>query len=131
MRLFPNNEINLKELLVVNLQITLQEALRKISNEMQSIFDDKLKDVILFGSYARGDYDKYSDVDIMVLVDIDRYELTKYRKIVQVVRQKIDEEYNYEFLITILLQDEETFIRYKSASGFFKNIILEGITISA
>ena len=33
---------------------------------------DKLDKVILYGSYARGDYDDESDIDIMVLADIPR-----------------------------------------------------------
>lgn len=34
-------------------------------------FKEKLTDCYLYGSYARGDYHKYSDVDIMMVVDLD------------------------------------------------------------
>lgn len=115
----------------MDMQATLGQILNKIANEMQVIFGDKLKEVILFGSRARGDYEKDSDVDVMVLVDMDRYELIKYRNKVYEVSHKLDEEYNYEFLIPIILQDAETFNKYKRASEFFRNVASEGVAISA
>jgi len=36
----------------------------------KEVLGDKLEKVLLFGSYARGDYDEYSDIDIFVLADI-------------------------------------------------------------
>jgi len=36
-----------------------------------------LKKVIVYGSYARGDYQKNSDIDIMILVDADETEIKK------------------------------------------------------
>ena len=46
----------------------MPEAKRKIimlfSREMKRILGENLKKVILYGSYARGDYTKDSDIDI-------------------------------------------------------------------
>ncbi|HWR07347.1 nucleotidyltransferase domain-containing protein [Sporomusa sp.] len=50
----------------------------EIIAKMKDLFGDSLRQVILFGSYARGEQDEYSDMDIMVLVDIDDNELKKY-----------------------------------------------------
>ena len=47
---------------------------------IQQIFEDKLDSVILFGSYARGDFDDESDVDILVLADVSANDLSVYRK---------------------------------------------------
>jgi len=44
------------------------EILREFKNELSGILDDKLLDVILFGSYARGEYTSESDVDVLVVV---------------------------------------------------------------
>jgi predicted nucleotidyltransferase len=38
--------------------------LNELIERVRPVFGDKLKKVILFGSYARGDYDAESDVDI-------------------------------------------------------------------
>jgi predicted nucleotidyltransferase len=58
-----------------------QTQLDKITNEITksiiSVLGDSLHNVILFGSYARGDYDAESDVDILVLADIENDEMGK------------------------------------------------------
>jgi len=50
------------------------EKLRNLSKKLKEEFGDKVKEVILFGSYARGDFTDDSDVDIIVVVDDDRIE---------------------------------------------------------
>jgi predicted nucleotidyltransferase len=36
---------------------------------LEGIYGRRLRDVLLFGSYARGDFDAESDVDILVVLD--------------------------------------------------------------
>lgn len=38
--------------------------------ELRRIYGTHLKQIILYGSYARGDYRDDSDIDLMVLVDL-------------------------------------------------------------
>ena len=47
----------------------IQTLLTQYLSEVQKIYGAHLKSVILYGSYARGDYTSDSDVDIMLLVD--------------------------------------------------------------
>ncbi len=44
------------------------EILKEFKREITEILGDKLVDVILFGSYARGDYTEESDVDVLIVV---------------------------------------------------------------
>jgi predicted nucleotidyltransferase len=44
------------------------EILKEFKRELTEILGDKLVDVILFGSYARGDYTEESDIDVLVVV---------------------------------------------------------------
>ena len=46
---------------------------------VKEILGNHLKKIILYGSYARGDYNKSSDVDIMILTDLSYEEIEKYR----------------------------------------------------
>ena len=98
---------------------------------MKELFSDNLKSVVLYGSYARGDYNNDSDIDIMVLVDMDRHELTRYREAVDSFVHEMDREYNFEFMLSILLQDAETFNNYRNASAFFRNVNAEGVAVNA
>ena len=41
-------------------------------------FAGKLDKVILYGSYARGDFDEESDIDVMIVVDMSEENLRDY-----------------------------------------------------
>ena len=44
--------------------------LENYTNDLCKIYGNHLKKIILYGSYARGDNRKNSDIDIMILVDL-------------------------------------------------------------
>ena len=47
-------------------------------DSVQKIYGTHLKQVILYGSYARGDFTEDSDVDLMILVDLNEEETGQY-----------------------------------------------------
>ena len=53
----------------------LDEIISKIVVFSKEIFGEKFQNVILYGSYARGDFDEESDIDVMIMVDMSREEL--------------------------------------------------------
>ncbi|PWR73681.1 nucleotidyltransferase domain-containing protein [Methanospirillum lacunae] len=55
----------------------IQEAINRFTEKIQALFPGKITHIILFGSYARGDYHKDSDVDLLVLTNDDSWELKK------------------------------------------------------
>ncbi|MDI3475865.1 MAG: hypothetical protein PWQ79_2204 [Thermococcaceae archaeon] len=46
----------------------LEEILKEVKAKLQEILGDNLVEVILFGSYARGEASEWSDVDVLVVV---------------------------------------------------------------
>ncbi len=58
--------------------MTIQTLLSEYLIEIQRIYGFHLKRVILYGSYARGDYTAESDIDIIILVDLSDEEMDKY-----------------------------------------------------
>lgn len=56
----------------------MQNLITEYVTAVKKIYGNHLKQVILYGSYARGDYTKDSDVDIMLLVDLDETELDTF-----------------------------------------------------
>ncbi len=54
----------------------IEPIVREFKQALQTLYGDRLHDLILFGSYARGDYDDESDIDLMVVLNdetVDTY----------------------------------------------------------
>lgn len=104
------------------------ELLAKFNNEMKSIFKEKLVETILFGSFVNGYPDDGSDIDLMVLVDMQEEEIDKYfNKITEIITD-LDIEYNV-FLAPII-QNYSDYENLKDVLPFFKNV-QKGVKISA
>lgn len=108
---------------------TLETVLDLFVKQVKEIFGDKLKEVILFGSYARGDFDNESDIDVFVLVDMLDNELSDYIYIVADKTYDINLEYNV--LISFILKDINHFNDWKEALPFYNNIEKEGVRVNA
>ena len=108
-------------------QENLQKVLKKTKLALEEIFGEKLKAVILYGSYARGDQDEESDIDVMALVDIPKEDIHRYRD--NVMDFSVDIDLEYDVLLSVKLQDIYTFDRYEEVLPYFKNVIREGIHI--
>ena len=71
---------------------TVNAMLNEFTRQVKIAFGEKLSEVILFGSYARGDFDSESDVDIMILMHISRNdEITTDPSDFTAVREKLEE----------------------------------------
>ena len=46
----------------------VNNAIKEFINGVKKILGDRLKKIILYGSFARGDYNDSSDIDIMILI---------------------------------------------------------------
>ena len=46
----------------------IERLLAELKDGMIEVYGDRPKAVYLFGSYARGDYDESSDVDVMIVL---------------------------------------------------------------
>lgn len=108
-----------------NLNIILSE----FTDAIIKIFNDKLKAIILFGSFARNDYDNESDIDIMVLVDIDKIKIKDFRN--EIVKLTARINMKYDVVLSPIIQNFLEYEIYKDSSGFFKNIQNEGVIINA
>ena len=58
----------------------LNNLMKETYSALSNVFGEKLDEVWLYGSYARGDFDAESDVDIMALVDLPKEQLATYRR---------------------------------------------------
>ncbi len=103
----------------------LDIILKQIADYSRELFGDKFKNVILYGSYARGDYDDESDIDIMIMVDMSREKLFEYRSLISDFCADLDLENNV--LLSPKLQSILFFNKWKSALPFYQNVIKDGV----
>jgi len=101
-----------------------KDVTKKAVSELKSLLGERLRQVILFGSRARGDSDDESDVDIMVLADIDREKLGRYRP--QVVRISSDIGLDNNIYVSIMLDSADFFFANQDVSSFYRNVAKEG-----
>lgn len=106
----------------------LDSILKKFKKETKAIFGDNLNSIILFGSYARGDFDNESDIDILILADIPSDELAKYRGHIDSLCG--DLLWEYGVVVSAIEKDIETYNRYSNVLPFYKNIEQEGVKIA-
>jgi len=61
---------------LVHSQIAIQDILRELKRGLQLIYRERMRGVYLFGSYSRGEADRESDFDVLVILqDFTRYAL--------------------------------------------------------
>ena len=56
----------------------MQDLIEQYVEEIKKIYGSYVRQIILYGSCARGDFRPDSDVDIMILADISDLELKAY-----------------------------------------------------
>ena len=110
-------------------QVQFNNLLDRFVKNSRELFGEKLKDIILFGSYARGDFDDESDVDIFLLLDIPENEAWKYRN--SIVEATSDISLEYDVLISPVVEPFVRYQKYKDVIPFLQNIRNEGVHIGA
>ncbi len=90
----------------------------------RNVYGDNIVDIVLYGSYARGDYEEDSDIDIVALVQGNRLELQEKLKIVWDKSAEVGMENNIMVSPTVIPYDE--FIKYQDTLPYYRNIVKEG-----
>ncbi|MCK4762661.1 MAG: nucleotidyltransferase domain-containing protein [Candidatus Aminicenantes bacterium] len=107
--------------------MNIDHLISDVESELTNLFYDKLAKIILYGSYARGDYDDDSDVDIIALIDDDN--LKKYEK--EILMIDVDLSLKYDVDLSIFIENSDEFALNKSVIPLYKNIAGEGVNIHA
>ena len=109
-----------------------QSILNIITNEIlkaaRESLGDRLEKIILYGSYARKDYDDDSDIDIMVLANIPREDCWKERAKINSRTGWLDLE--YDVLVSLQVTDSKTFYNFLRTEPFYQNVLRDGVVLS-
>lgn len=105
----------------------IQKLLQLYREKIEEVLGSHIKRVILYGSYARGDFRADSDIDIMILVDTDATEMAEYEK--KICDVTYDFNYEHETDIMPIVQEVKQFDYWKKAYMFYRNVETEGVAI--
>ncbi|MGQ9615999.1 MAG: nucleotidyltransferase domain-containing protein [Spirochaetota bacterium] len=103
-----------------------QDAIKLFKEKLKEFYGDRLFDVILYGSYARGEQEEGSDIDIIVLLK----NISDYWKEVHCVEEisyEVNEYFDWSVFISAFPEDVEVF--NNKNIPLFLNIKREGILL--
>lgn len=106
---------------------SFKKLLEQYINEIKKIYGLHLRQIILYGSYARGDFRPDSDIDIMILLDISDLEIKEYNQ--QLSYMTYDFNMDNDLDIKPIAKSEEHFKRWIGNYPFYANINKEGVIL--
>ena len=101
--------------------------LERYKEAVSQILGERLKRIILYGSYARGDFKQDSDMDIMILADIQPEEISNLADWIYDITY--DFEVKYEMEINPSIQSIQVYEQWKGVYPFFMNIEKDGVAV--
>ena len=106
---------------------TIQGLLDQYITEIKKIYGSHLRRVILYGSYARGDFRTDSDVDIMILLNMSDAGLKVYSQ--QLSYVTYDFNLDNDFDIKPITKSEDHFEKWVVNYPYYANIHKEGVVL--
>ena len=106
---------------------TMNNLIQEYVKEIRNIYGVHLKQIILYGSYARGDFRKDSDINLMLLVDLPEEKVNLFL-------DKLSDwgfEYNvmHDIWFMPVVRNMEHFKYWCEAYPFYSNVAKEGISL--
>jgi len=116
----------LKEFGILNQQ-EVQSLLTELVDVYKSLIGEKLIEVVLYGSYARGNEEEYSDVDVLALVDDTEENIRHYDTELEDFNH--DMIMKYGVLLSPIIVNYSIFTKYRDVLPFYINIEQEGVVV--
>lgn len=109
---------------------SINKILEEFTNKVKLLLGDRIKKIILYGSYARGDYNKNSDIDIMILTDLNFEEIENYRDRISDIAYEIEEEYDFNISLSPIVKNIDNYNKRINVVPFYMNIQRDGVILN-
>ena len=104
-----------------------RNILKNFVDKMEKLFGKSLKKLILYGSYARGDYKENSDIDIMILTSMSDDEIR------DIENQVYDIAYDYQLsdnvMISVNIKNADHYNYWLGALPYYDNVEKDGVVL--
>ena len=105
----------------------MQQLIQLYVSNIHDIYGSHLRQIILYGSYARGDFRPDSDIDIMILLDLSDIDIKRYRH--QLSNMTFDFNMDYDVDIKPIAKNEEHYRKWVDNYPFYSNVNREGVRL--
>ena len=103
----------------------LMKKLSQMCGEIGDIYRDIASEIILYGSYARGQETEESDVDMAIVLKASQTE-DQYDRMTDVV---VDYELDIGITLSVISIEQKEFMEWRTTLPFYKNVEKEGIVL--
>lgn len=107
----------------------IQNIVKSLRDGIEQIFGKVHMDAILFGSYARGDADAGSDIDVLLLLDVPRHLISERNW--QIGELAAELLMKYGVVVSPIVENRGYFDANAALLPFYRNIQTEGVKMSA
>ncbi|MEW6358730.1 MAG: nucleotidyltransferase domain-containing protein [Planctomycetota bacterium] len=84
----------------------IQPILKEVKERLKEIYGERLKRIILHGSYARGDFTDGSDIDLIILLDDMEDSSAEHEKYFEAIWQL---DLKYDTVVSVIAFKEEDY----------------------
>lgn len=106
---------------------SVKTLLEEYVEEVSKIYGEHLKSVILYGSYARGDFMPDSDIDIMILLDLTDMEIKDFRHQLSGITYDFNEKYDLD--VKPIAKSDAHFKKWLCVYPFYMNVQKERVEL--
>ena len=93
------------------------------AKQVREVYGSSLKRVLVYGSYARGDYSESSDIDIVAIVKGERLPLQE--KLKKVWDDSAEIGLENDVIVSPMVIPYEEFQKYRTTLPYYRNIEME------
>lgn len=111
------------------MQRTMQKLMQQYVSNVCDIYGSHLRQVILYGSYARNEFNSESDIDIMILLNLSDMDIKKYRR--RLSDMTFDFNMDYDVDIKPIAKNEEHYRKWVGNYPFYSNVDRDGVMLYA